>query len=727
MGIDTRNNIEILEPETHIIADYNFTLLESNYRLVQGIVTSATVVSQGIGYTLGATVTFSAPPLTSKSVTATGIAITNNLGFVSALNLVNGGTGYNLGAGITFSPPPPGVNTSIATGIATVTGSNITSVAITNPGFGYTQAPTVFVTGVSGGSGGIVTAFIQQGQVTGIVITNTGFGYTSEPTVTISAPIGTGATAFAVLSLGTSTVTRFSQIGAANTSNSSGINYGVAATSIGVPWSASSTIETINIYRIAKNKLHYTWVNENGTAIVSGGLLPSPSASTLNIQNNIKLFARNMSGYTESELDFSISLTSGLFVPTFYGQTFTGLTTTPVSFTMNSADFFGSYAVNDYGGFAVIRGGTGTITVLYKDTVSGGSQQWTIGNYSNLVGYPGVLSTANPGRDEGSTNREKNMRVVFLTTSGSATAVNVLNGVTSSVYGPQTLATSPLQYILPKANATTLAANKINNYRASSFQYLGITYPWIKSDYNILIGYQDGSVELYGEVTNTVNAVNGGLQLISTWSPDGSKITSASSLIDWSFPNKSFIYVGTQNGNLFAYDGNGDYVQSNVQKTLSSTESPTLLGTLAIPSAYGYALDVQNYTGGLVLVSTSNNYVLVVQISTMTIVSYVVIPGAIKSIIGNVLQDVSTIETNNRMIVQATAQDPADLNNNRAYAYLFPATRNVEMGLSFANQAGAFQSLTTDGSFAGTPFTSVYNASTSDTFTLIIDSSKPTG
>jgi hypothetical protein len=64
----------------------------------------------------------------------------------------------------------------------------ISGVTLTNPGAGYTSAPTVAITG--NGTGATATATVANGIVTGVTITNGGSGYTSA-TVTFS---GGGAT-----------------------------------------------------------------------------------------------------------------------------------------------------------------------------------------------------------------------------------------------------------------------------------------------------------------------------------------------------------------------------------------------------------------------------------------------------------------------------------------------------------------------------------------------------
>lgn len=71
--------------------------------------------------------------------------------------------------------------------ITALTGTDyvLNSVVITNPGVGYTSAPTVSFSG-GGGSGAVAVAVIQNGAVIEINITNPGSGYTSAPTVGLS-------------------------------------------------------------------------------------------------------------------------------------------------------------------------------------------------------------------------------------------------------------------------------------------------------------------------------------------------------------------------------------------------------------------------------------------------------------------------------------------------------------------------------------------------------------
>ena len=74
--------------------------------------------------------------------------------------------------------------------------SGITSISISNPGTGYTTAPTVTITG--DGTGATATATIVNGSIQSIEVTNRGIDY-SRAIITITGGGGYGATATAVI------------------------------------------------------------------------------------------------------------------------------------------------------------------------------------------------------------------------------------------------------------------------------------------------------------------------------------------------------------------------------------------------------------------------------------------------------------------------------------------------------------------------------------------------
>jgi len=78
--------------------------------------------------------------------------------------------------------------------------SIVSSIAVNNPGSGYTSDPVVTITG-GGGTGATAAATIDPGTgtVAAIEILTTGSGYTAVPTITITGGGGSGATATAAI------------------------------------------------------------------------------------------------------------------------------------------------------------------------------------------------------------------------------------------------------------------------------------------------------------------------------------------------------------------------------------------------------------------------------------------------------------------------------------------------------------------------------------------------
>ena len=101
--------------------------------------------------------------------------------------------------------------TSTTKGITQITNGSVTGIVITNPGLGYTEAPSVTIGSPYPRETAEGTANITSGVVTSITITNPGFGYTVAPTITIAdAPISRQALVKVELSnTGISTFTIF--------------------------------------------------------------------------------------------------------------------------------------------------------------------------------------------------------------------------------------------------------------------------------------------------------------------------------------------------------------------------------------------------------------------------------------------------------------------------------------------------------------------------------------
>jgi hypothetical protein len=97
--------------------------------------------------------------------------------------------------------------------------TGLSSINVTDAGFGYTSAPTVTITG--DGSGATAVATIVNGRITAVTITNRGINY-SRAVVSFSGGDGYGATAIAVLDgrFGTLRTVYFNELSERQTINS---------------------------------------------------------------------------------------------------------------------------------------------------------------------------------------------------------------------------------------------------------------------------------------------------------------------------------------------------------------------------------------------------------------------------------------------------------------------------------------------------------------------------
>ena len=140
--------------------------------------------------------------LDAVSAAAPGtITVTNNqvtaipIGSVTSIS-GSGGTKYT-GTNPTVifsSPPATSIGGVTATGTVAVVGEAV-QITITNPGSGYTSAPTISYTGISGGAG----AGGSNHTLAAVISGTGGSGYALPPSVKITDPTGTEATASATI------------------------------------------------------------------------------------------------------------------------------------------------------------------------------------------------------------------------------------------------------------------------------------------------------------------------------------------------------------------------------------------------------------------------------------------------------------------------------------------------------------------------------------------------
>jgi len=119
-------------------------------------------------------------------------------GAIREIFLNNDGSGFTGTPIVAISTSPAGASGADATAVAiTSTRANVTSIEsilVTNSGFGYTEAPTITISG-GGGTGAAATCSINtvSNSIVRFTITQTGVGYGTAPTVTIAVPAGATA------------------------------------------------------------------------------------------------------------------------------------------------------------------------------------------------------------------------------------------------------------------------------------------------------------------------------------------------------------------------------------------------------------------------------------------------------------------------------------------------------------------------------------------------------
>lgn len=148
--------------------------------VVNGFVVGASVVDSGSGYTNPPAVSFYGVG-TGATATAT---VTN--GGVISIAIDNPGKNYAATGTLVVVAAPPSTPPILARAVSTVAKGGVTSVTMTDLGFGYETPPVVVFLG-GGGTGAQGIATVINGRVAGITITDPGTGYTSAPTVAISS------------------------------------------------------------------------------------------------------------------------------------------------------------------------------------------------------------------------------------------------------------------------------------------------------------------------------------------------------------------------------------------------------------------------------------------------------------------------------------------------------------------------------------------------------------
>ena len=172
-------------------------------------------------------------------------------GAVREIFLNDDGSGFTGTPIVAISTSPTGLSGADATAVAfTTSRANVTSIdkiLVTNSGFGYTEAPTITISG-GGGTGAAATCSINtvSNSIVRFTITQNGVGYGTAPTVTIGVPLGATAAdrATGIASIGVDPSSGFNRVNSIFVTNA-GAGYTGAET---VTISDPETISGIGTY-----------------------------------------------------------------------------------------------------------------------------------------------------------------------------------------------------------------------------------------------------------------------------------------------------------------------------------------------------------------------------------------------------------------------------------------------------------------------------------------------
>jgi hypothetical protein len=727
--------VSTIEASNLVFADSQFTLIISgNTPNNQGYVSGASVSSSGVGYTAGAAVTFSPPPAGVNTATAAGIAVTTG-GYVTSVSISSSGIGYTSGAIVTFSAPAAGVGTILATGLAITNNGQITSVLLTNQGLGYTLPPTVTFTAING-LGTLATGFtsISYAQIGSIVVTSPGFGYTQAPVVTITgnSNLGSLATGFSQILSNATNINSVYVIGKSNVYNSFGLISGISTIATAAYFDEGSALYGSPIYKVAKSDQHYVWTLKQGSSYVTGGVAVSIPLAQVSPRLNDSLYPSNSYNGT-SYFRFLVTIAdSGIDVVLFtisFASTIlydSAPKKAVQSFNLYSARF------PDKGGFLMVINTSNELDVFYaQQSYPQSSQAWL--NYEqdlidvSIGGYDATY-LATPGGANGGV-----LATGWLYTLSPK---NTLGNWTVSLYQIQSPYNTesasyspdpPLAFGSYQFSATNVPTKidggQIYGFSASSWNTVDpYGAPYLL---NFVVGFNDGLVALYGYKYDT-----GIVEIITSWSV-GSPISCLRSMTPQGSPGTArALFVAAQDGSLRSYNAYGYTGQQPVWFTsLNPGQTLRIIASTNIiaqnNAQFGYITMIEDYNGPSIIAATSGNYVLIINIEDLRVIAFTKVPATITSIMRgsgyNINNPVSGV-LDYIYVTTASGSNPGN-----TFVYYAVSTKNYEIGLNYANISGEPQLLTYNGNAQGLGMTNLFNASTNDTMTLILDSGRPRG
>ncbi|MBK7389562.1 MAG: hypothetical protein IPI23_11015 [Bacteroidetes bacterium] len=399
-----------------------------NYDATTLTVRSLALISGGSGYSSATApgLVFSVGVLggTGSGASAFSVIMYNNFGPANSLvqrsgvATITGGLTINNDQGASVASADPQSSSGVAA-ISTANGGNNYSVApqiafggplalnlITNPGSGYTAAPTITVSGGTLVAGSAYTSSnftitVNQGTVQSVYLTSTTAVYSVPPTLTMSAP-PSGTTATLAFPAGcwpaaTANIGTNGQLSSFTMTNA-GYGYNTAPTVAFGPTSGTpqggtfTTAATAPTSRIASYNLTLNYFTPAASAVVSPDDVVIPSNRKL---NNLSL-AGNGNGLTLTGGDLILFGTSPLTLAASLSSpgNILNLNGNNLHFTWNGYAGATNSTFNNAGANCYVkngsitltgRGGAGTFNFPFAGNTTTGSLTWFVGSTPTAI------------------------------------------------------------------------------------------------------------------------------------------------------------------------------------------------------------------------------------------------------------------------------------------------------------------------------------------------------
>jgi hypothetical protein len=167
---------------------------DGNNTVAIGSIGTIALTAAGNAYTSAPTVVISAPDQTGGTQANAVATILN--GNVSSITLLTGGTGYTNGANVTVTFSGGGGSGASAIAGITSFATGTLSFSVISGGSGYTNSAntTISFTG-GGGTGAVAKAIVQGNAITQVIMTNNGTGYSNAANISVTITGAGGNTA----------------------------------------------------------------------------------------------------------------------------------------------------------------------------------------------------------------------------------------------------------------------------------------------------------------------------------------------------------------------------------------------------------------------------------------------------------------------------------------------------------------------------------------------------